>query len=197
MAWLSKENSKAGPKPQITEKTWDQTVARWEAIRDGKPCDSCPFCALSPGNCTPAGQACPLDGEKGCCNGLWDQWRISPTRANAQAVLDYIRARRAEWEAQQEKEIEMKIKIELVDQEPQEPGVPWRQAPLGPARVVSPVGAYQLNTGDIVLVVQYTDKMAILRSGLLRMRDTLHVVTPDPAARIEPLGRCTLYVTFA
>lgn len=119
------------------------------------------FCEIfSPGThvygCAKPGYPCPLRADEGCCGDLWMRWVSLQTPANAQAVLDYIRARRKEWEAEQKrKEPKMsRVKIELLDDDSHEAlGVPWLEAPLGPARVVDVGCSNSVKLGDIVVIM--------------------------------------------
>jgi len=96
----------------ITESMWDDVETRWLSLAAGTAYDEvpdCSFCKLFlESGCVP----CPLnphptlhctmqlgEGADICCNGLFSIYSTKMTRKAAVDVLEYIKARKDEWEA--------------------------------------------------------------------------------------------------
>ena len=88
------------------------------------------------------------------------------------------------------------VTIQLVDRPSSRISVPWEEAPLGPAQVVSGISAV-VKAGEIVIIVHLEDWQGIQnRRGALCPRCGANIVRPSSEVRVIPLGDCTLELTF-
>ena len=95
----------------ITESMWDDAEDRWLSLVAGKAYDEVPPCSLCGLFLQSGCVGCPLnphpaidctmqlgEGADICCNGLFKLYSIKRTSKAAVDVLEYIRARRDDWE---------------------------------------------------------------------------------------------------
>jgi len=86
-------------------------------------------------------------------------------------------------------------KIEVIDEPEERKGIPWENAPPGPACVLDTGYSALVNAGDVVMITQVEglSQPRILRaSGEVPFK----AINPSSSVRVKPLGDCTLKLAF-